>query len=72
MHDMRENYVSAQDHAAEVRAQFEKDAASGAMRELDLGTAEQMLGPLSIASLGALTKKDGVYRAIHDAMHGLA
>ena len=70
--EMRDNYVSAKDHAPEVQVQFEKEAALGAMRELDLETAEQMLGPLSVASLGALAKKDGSYRVIHDATHGLA
>ena len=70
--EMRDNYVSAKDHAPEVQVQFEKEAALGAMRELDLETAEQMLGPLSVASWGALAKKDGSYRVIHDATHGLA
>ena len=69
---MRDNYVLAKDLAPEVQVQFEKEAALGAMRELDLETAEQMLGPLSVASLGALAKKDGSYRVIHDATHGLA
>ena len=60
----RENYVSARDHADEVQAQFEREAALGAMYET--------LGEPSLASLGAIEKKDGSYRVVDDGTPGLA
>ena len=69
---LRENYVSARDHADEVQAQFEKEAALGAMYETSVEQARADLGELSLASLGAIEKKDGSYRVLHDGTHGLA
>ena len=69
---MRDNYMSAKDNSAVVQAQFEKEAELGAMVELTVAEAESQWGPISVASLGALEKKDGSLRVIHDATHGLA
>ena len=69
---MRDTYISAKQHAAEAQAQFKKEAALGAMCETSLEQASAELGKLSLASWGALEKKDGSYRVIHDATHGLA
>ena len=65
---VRENYLSAKTHA---HAQFEKEAELGAMREMTLETAEKQLGGVKLASLGAIEKKDGSFRVIHDAAHGV-
>ncbi|CAE7483812.1 unnamed protein product [Symbiodinium necroappetens] len=69
---LRENYVSGRDHADEVQAQFEREAALGAMYETSIEQARADLGELSLASLGAIEKKDGSYRVLHDGTHGLA
>ena len=42
------------------------------MIETTLPKAEKEWGPISVASLGAVEKKDGSFRVIHDATHGLA
>ena len=69
---MRDNYMSAKHNSAVVQAQFEKEAELGAMVELTVAEAESQWGAISVASLGALEKKDGSLRVIHDATHGLA
>ena len=69
---LRENYVSARDHADEVQAQFEREAALGAMYETSVEQARADLSELSLASLGAIEKKDGSYRVLHAALMGLA
>ena len=69
---LRDNYTSAKDNAAVVQAQFEKEAKLGAMIEITVAEAEQEWGSISVASLGALEKKDGSFRVIHDATRGLA
>ncbi|CAE7227317.1 unnamed protein product [Symbiodinium natans] len=69
---LRDNYVSAKEHAAEVQKQFEIEAELGAMYETDLEAACRELGEVSVASLGAIEKKDGSYRVTHDATHGLS
>ena len=69
---LRDSYVSAKEHAAEVQKHFEIEAEHGAMYETDLDVACAELGEVSVASLGAIEKKDGSYRVIHDATHGLS
>ena len=57
-------------HAREVQEQFEKEAALGAMCEMEQNDADKELEQLDgvmLASLGAIEKKDGTYRVIHDA-----
>ena len=56
---LRDNYVSAKEHAAEVQKQFEIEAELGAMYETDLDVACRELGEVSVASLGAIEKKAG-------------
>ena len=68
---MRDNYMSAKDNSAVVQAQFEKEAELAAMVELTVAEAESQWGPISVAPLHALEKKDGSLRVIHDATHGL-
>ena len=53
-------------------SQFEQGASLGAMKEMDKQQACNSLGNIAIISLGALEKKDGSYRVIHDATNGLA
>ena len=68
----RENYLSAKEHALEVQEQFLAEAEEGAMVEIPLSEAIASYGPkLSIASLGAIEKKDGSYRVVHDGTHGV-
>ena len=67
-----DNHVSATEYAAEVQTQFEIEVELGAMYETDLDVAGRELGEVSVASLGAIEKKDGSYRVIHDATHGLS
>ena len=69
---LRDNYISAKEHAAEEQKQFEIEAEHGAMYETDLDAACAELGEVSVASLGAIEKKDGSYRVIHDATHGVS
>ena len=72
---LRENYelCVGQDkkHGREVEEQFEKKAALGAMREMEQNDADKELDGVMLASLGAIEKKDGTYRVIHDATHGV-
>jgi hypothetical protein len=70
--ELRENYITAQEHRDVVQKQFEKEASLGAMMEIGLEQAQKEWGKISVASLGALEKADGSYRVIHDATHGLA
>ena len=43
------------------------------MVEVDLPEALQRFGKkLAVASLGAIEKKDGSYRVVHDGTHGVA
>ena len=68
----RENYVSARQQAKVAQEQFEGEARLGAMLEMPMSEAVEKFGKsLAIASLGALEKRDGSYRVIHDATHGL-
>ena len=69
---MRETYVSALEHKEIVQKQFEQEAALGAMIEMDMQQACSSLVNIAVASLGALEKKDGSFRVIHDATNGLA
>ena len=64
--------MSAQDHAAIVEAQFAQEAELGAMLKIDARKAKEEYGAdLAVASLGSLEKRDGSYRVVHDATHGL-
>ena len=64
--------MSAKEHALEVQEQFLAEAEEGAMVEIPLSEAIASYGPkLSIASLGAIEKKDGSYRVVHDGTHGV-
>ena len=68
----RENYVSARQQAKVVQEQFEGEARLGAMLKMPMSEAvKKFERNLAIASLGALEKRDGSYRVIHDATHGL-
>ena len=68
----RENYVSARDHAAVVQRQFEEEEKLGAMLQLDLAEAQARFGEqLAVASLGAIEKKNGTFRVVHDGTHGV-
>ena len=68
----RDNYLSARDHARLVQKQFETEAAMGCMIEMPLSEAKQKFGDrLALASLGAIGKKDGSVRVIHDGTHGV-
>ena len=68
----RENYLSARDHASIVQKQFEAEAALGCMVEVPLEDAKRKFGDrLALASLGAISKKDGSVRVIHDGTHGV-
>ena len=69
----RDNYLSAKDHADVVQQQFEAEAELGAMQELPADVAHARYGRnFAVASLGAIEKKDGSYRVIHDRTHGVA
>lgn len=68
----RENYLSAREHANLVQQQFEAEAALGCMVEMPLDVAKRKFGEdLALASLGAISKKDGSVRVIHDGTHGV-
>ena len=68
----RDDYLSARDHARLVQKQFETEAAMGCMIEMPLSEAKQKFGDrLALASLGAIGKKDGSVRVIHDGTHGV-
>ena len=68
----RENYLSAREHAGEVQQQFQAEAALGAMVEVTTAEARAQFGKqLAVASLGALEKKDGSYRVVHDGTNGI-
>lgn len=68
----RDNYLSARDHASLVQKQFEAEAALGCMLEMPMDDAKQKFGErLALASLGAISKKDGSVRVIHDGTHGV-
>jgi len=68
----RENYLSAKTHAAEVQSQFQEEEKLGAMVEMDVSEAKARYGNrLAIASLGAIEKKNGTYRVVHDGTHGI-
>ena len=68
----RDNYLSARDDARLVQKQFETEAAMGCMIEMPLSEAKQKFGDrLALASLGAIGKKDGSVRVIHDGTHGV-
>lgn len=68
----RDNYVSARAHAAAVQQQFEDEAKLGAMERLSLEEARAKCGDrLAVASLGAIEKKNGAIRVIHDGTHGI-
>jgi hypothetical protein len=54
-----------------VQEQFLAEAKLGAMVEMRRVDAEKRFDNLVIASLGAIEKKDGTYRAIHDGTHGI-
>ena len=67
-----ENYLSAKEHALEVQQQFLAEAEEEAM--IEVPTAEALVSygsKLSVASLGAIEKKDGSYRVVHDGTHGV-
>ena len=69
---VRENYLSAKDHADIAQTQCQEEAKLGAMVELPLSEARERFGDrLVLASLGAIEKKDGTYRVIHDGTHGV-
>ena len=74
-HDLtteRENYISAASHSKEVQAQFVAEAELGAMMEVTCEAAIAKYGErLAVASLGAIEKKDGTYRVVHDGTHGV-
>ena len=62
----RENYLSAKEHAQEVQQQFLAEAEEEAMIEMPIQEALALYGAdLSVASLGAIEKKDGTYRVVH-------
>ena len=67
----RENYISATQQANVVQEQFLAEAELGAMVEMRLDEAQERFDNLVIASLGAIEKKDGTYRVIHDGTHGI-
>ena len=68
----RENYLSAKTHAAEVQSQFQEEEKLGAMVEMDVSEAKARYGNrLAVASLGAIEKKNGTYRVVHDGTHGI-
>ena len=69
---LRENYISAKQHAEMVQRQFLAEAELGAMEEMSLESAKAKFGKdLAVASLGAIEKKDGSYRVVHDGTHGV-
>ncbi|CAE7173456.1 unnamed protein product [Symbiodinium pilosum] len=69
----RENYMSAKERAREVQKQFQVEASLGAMVEMEEGEARQNFGErLAVASLGAIEKKDGACRVVHDGTRGIA
>ena len=68
----RESYLSAKEHALEVQQQFLAEAEEEAMIEVPTAEALASYGSkLSVASLGAIEKKDGSYRVVHDGTHGV-
>ncbi|CAE7746198.1 unnamed protein product, partial [Symbiodinium necroappetens] len=68
----RENYLSAKEHALEVQQQFLAEAEEEAMIEVPTAEALASYGSkLSVASLGAIEKKDGSCRVVHDGTHGV-
>ena len=68
----RENYLSARDHASLLQRQFEAEAALGCLVEVPLEDAKRKFGDrLALASLGAISKKDGSVPVIHDGTHGV-
>ena len=68
----RDNYLSARENAAEVQKQFLEEAALGAMVEVSLEEALAEYGDrLALASLGAIEKRDGTYRVVHDGTQGV-
>ena len=70
--DDRQNYDSARDHAAVVQRQFEEEEKLGAMLQLDLAEAHARFGEqIAVASLGAIEKKNGTFRVVHDGTHGV-
>ena len=61
------NYLFAKQRALEVQQQFLAEVEEEAMVEVPLSEAAASYGPkLSVASLGAIEKKDGSYRVVHD------
>ena len=69
---LRENYISAKQHAEMVQRQFLAEAELGAMEEMSLESAKAKFGrDLAVASLGAIEKQDGSYRVVHDGTHGV-
>ena len=70
--DCRENYLSARQHAEHVHQQFLEEEKLGAMIEVPLEEAQREYGQqLAVASLGAIEKKGGAYRVVHDGTHGI-
>ena len=68
---IRDNYISAEQHADVVQEQFQQEAQLGAMTEMSLVEARRCFPNLCVASLGAIEEKDGSYRVIHDGTHGI-
>ena len=55
-----------------VQRQFEEEEKLGAMLQLDLAEAQARFGEqLAVASLGAIEKKNGTFRVVHDGTHGV-
>lgn len=68
----RENYLSARAHATAVQQQFWEEKKLGAMGQYSLEEARAKFGDrLAVASLGAIEKKNGTIRIIHDGTHGI-
>ena len=68
---VRENYISAKQQASVVQEQFVEESRLGAMVEMRWEEARERFPDLVVASLGAIEKKDGSYRVIHDGTHGI-
>ena len=55
-----------------VQCQFEEEEKLGAMLQLDLAEAHARFGEqIAVASLGAIEKKNGTFRVVHDGTHGV-
>ena len=52
--------------------QFEEEEKLGAMLQLDFAEAQARFGEqIAVASLGAIEKKNGTFRVVHDGTHGV-